>query len=542
MKVLSARDRWFLQERTSVITRAVGLNPPCYRSFLLYLAAISTVCGCQVALGSEPILFTWQQPTLWRELPSRTPLVQLELLTRDRLTGELLRLDEQTTELRIAHGVRLQFPTSSLLGLQQLTAWDVIDFRGAARSASAEHWPTAPAAGRWSGWLSLSAQSDTAQLVRWQLGNWFCQLTPHTVQWETAGRVRELPWSFSILPGQSLRFELTWQPGRVQLVGNGHLLFDEPRPLSDELETVGLNVTPGPAVHLTSMTVSRPAQVVYPPGRPLVHPILGLSDGQELTADKIKLQDGELALLVDQVSLNLPWSAWKSLTWPIAAAPRPGREVSGWLVELELQPLRESPGEPPDRLCGALVAMDALGCRLAHGQLGEIPLSWSAICQLRLRGWGTATPLRAGPVHLGDEVRMDLRSPTPAGTRLAGAFIAPRSLFGSAWLEFAQSDLEPAGADTPRASPFLAELRSGQLATRLALNGRDLGPLNRHMTWKARPEQPQQVLVPLPPGLLRHRNHWKLTQSPATPSGGYDDWELWNPTVIQIWLGIGSSE
>ena len=535
MKVLSARDRWFFQERTSVLTRAVGLNPPGYRSFLLYLAAISTVCGCQVALGSEPILFTWRQPTVWRELPSRTPLVQLELITRDQLTGELLRLDDQTTELRIAHGVRLQFPTESLLGLQQLTAWDVIDFRPAASSASAEHWPTAPAAGRWSGWLSLTDQSDTAPLVRWQLGNWSCQLTSQAVQVATAGQVRELPWLSSRRPDQSLKFELTWQPGRVQLVGNGHLLVDEPRPLSDELETVGLHVTPGPVVHLTSMTMSRPAQVVYPPGRPLKHPILGLSDGQELTPDKVKLRDGELVLLADPVSLNMPWSAWKSLAWPVAAVPRTGRAVSGWLVELELQPLRESPGEPPDRLCGSLVAMDASGCRLAHSQLGEIPLHWREIRHLQLRGWGTAIPLRTGPVHLGDEVRIDLRSPIPAGTSLTGAFIAPRGFFGSAWLEFAQSDLEPAGADTPQASPFLAVLRSGQLATRLAFNGRDLGPLNRHITWKARPEQPQQVLVPLPPGLLRQRNHWKLTQSPNAGSGGYDDWELWNPTVIQAW-------
>ncbi|WLD13140.1 hypothetical protein [Planctellipticum variicoloris] len=464
---------------------------------------------------------TLRQTTLWRELPIRGPLVQLELLNRDCLSGELRRLTDESIEFRTISGSTVQFPRAALLGLQQSAEWDVLEFRrgSCGTSTSPCEFAATPREGRLSGWLQLGAES-VDELCSISLGQW---------SFRVRSNVRRITSVDRRLPQ---RLTLDWRGGRVRLFLAGQLICEDRAPFDAD----PVVVTPGDGVDFQDAILARPRNHPVTKSHPLALPLVGLADGEELAAEHVQIVDGELELESDGAATRWPWSEWKSIAWPAPRDNIPAHPVSGWLVELELQPLAESPGETLDRLTGAITRADGTGLWLAHPLLGRLPIAWSAVRRITLRGWGTATPLRLGPVHLGDEIRLDLRSPTPIGHRLAGHFPAPKFWNGRLWIELDHSELEPAGAETPPGSPFLAELRAGGLLTDLSINQQPLAPLNSRIRWKADVARPERLTIPLPRSLLQRRdNSWELREHPRNAAGGYDDWELWNLILYETW-------
>lgn len=491
----------------------------------LALGGVAEVRADEPSVGGRwtwgPGAATWRQTTLWRELPIRGPLVQLEFLNRDRLSGELRRLTDLSLEFRTSGGSTVQFPRAALLGLQQSEQWDVIEFRrgSCGTSTSPCEFAAPPREGRLSGWLQLGAESDD-ELCRISLGQRSFRVLKDALRSSNASR----------RPPQ--RVLLDWRGGRVRLFLAGQLIADNRVPADIE----AIVITPGAGVVFQDAVLTRPCTSPVTESRPQELPLVGLADQGELAAAHVRILDGDLELESDGAAIRWPWSEWKSIAWPAPKDNIPAHPVSGWLVELELQPLTESPGETPDRLTGAITCADETGLWLAHPLLGHLPMAWSAVRRLTLRGWGTATPLRLGPVHLGDEIRLDFRSPTPVGHRLAGNFLAPKFWNGRLRIELDHSDLEPGGAETPPGSPLLAELRAGGLLTDLNINQQPLAPLNSRIRWKSNVARPERITIPLPRSLLQPgANSWELSEHPRNAAGGYDDWELWNLILYETW-------
>lgn len=491
----------------------------------LALGCLAEVRAGEPSVGGRwtwgPGAATWRQTTLWRELPIRGPLVQLEFLNRDRLSGGLRRLTDLSLEFRTTGGSSVQFPRAALLGLRQSAEWDVMEFRrgSCGTSTSPCDFAAPPREGRLSGWLQLGAESDD-ELCSISLGQWSFLVLKNALRSSNASR------------RTPQRVLLDWRGGRVRLFLAGQLIADNRAPADIE----AIVITPGAGVFFQDAVLARSRTSPVTESRPLDLPLVGLADQGELAAEHMQIVDGELELESDGAATSWPWSEWKSIAWPAPKDNIPAHSVSGWLVELELQPLAEYPGESPDRLTGAITRADETGFWLAHPLLGHLPIAWSAVRRLTLRGWGTATPLKLGPVHLGDEIRLDLRSPTPVGHRLAGDFPASKCWNGRLWIEFDHVDLEPAGPDTPPGSPFLAELRAGRLVTQLNINQKPLVALNTRIRWKTDAAHPERLTIPLPRSLLQPGdNTWELREHPRNAAGGYDDWELWNLILYEMW-------
>lgn len=491
----------------------------------LALCSLAAVRADEPPVGSRwtwgPGASTLRQTVRWRGLPLHGPLVQLELMNRDRLSGELRGLTDESVEFRTTGGGTVQFSRTALLGLQQSAEWDIVEFRPASCGSGTSpcEFAAPPPEGRLTGWLDADVESVDV-LCEVALGPWSHRFGNKILRNQT-------------MPHRTpQRVLLEWRGGRVRLFLAGRLIADGRAPAH-----IGpLVVTPGKGVVFQDAALTRPRTSPIAVSRPLALPLVRLVDGGELAAEHMRLVDGELELESEGAATRWQWSEWKSINWPAARQGVPARPVSGWLVELELQPLAEHPGGTPDRLTGAITRADETGLWLAHPLLGHLPMAWSAIRQLTLRGWGRATPLQLGPVHLGDEIRLDLRSPTPVGHRLAGDFPASKCWNGRLWIEFDHVDLEPAGPDTPPGSPFLAELRAGRLVTQLNLNQQRLATLNTRIRWKADVTRPERLTIPLPRSLLQPGdNTWELREHPRDAAGGYDDWELWNLILYETW-------
>jgi hypothetical protein len=443
------------------------------------------------------------------------------LLNRDRLSGELRSLTDSSVEFRTIGGSILQFSRAALLSLRQSAEWDVVGFRpGPCGSGTSPcKFASPPSEGRLIGWLQADVESRDVH-CEVALGPWSHRFRHNVLQNQST-------------PHRTLqRVLVEWRGGRVRLYLAGQLIAD------DRASTVieAIVVTPGEGVVFQDAVLTRPRTNPIAVTRPLELPLVGLVDGGELAAEHVRLADGELELESDSAATRWQWSEWKSIGWPVPRQNVPARPVSGWLVELEMQPLAEHPGETPDRLTGAITRADETGLWLAHPLLGHLPIAWSAIRQLTLRGWGRATPLRLGPVHLGDEIRLDLRSPIPIGHRLNGLVSHEDSWKGRARLELDHVDLEPSGPETPPGSPFLAELHAGRLVTQLNMNQQRLATLNTRIRWKADVTRPARLTIPLPRSLLQPGdNSWELREHPRNAAGGYDDCELWNLILYETW-------
>lgn len=167
-----------------------------------------------------------------------------------------------------------------------------------------------------------------------------------------------------------------------------------------------------------------------------------------------------------------------------------------------------------------------------HPLLGEISIGWNQVARIESHFFGCTLMLDARLLHLGDAIREDFRRPTPDGTQWSTEFDLPGPLPPDmdVWLSVDVVDLEPAGPGTPLASPFLKELRSGQLVTRIQVNQISAGDLNRWIHFRSTPRHPERVRCRLPVAALNTgRNKISLSQLPRKDSqSGFDNCELSN--------------
>lgn len=261
---------------------------------------------------------------------------------------------------------------------------------------------------------------------------------------------------------------------------------------------------------------------------------LALTDGEEWFGRISQVTTGNVVLSDS--------SGERVITWPhmtgfgLCQADKP---VTGPLLPIGLsaviqwQSHLDRPRQVADRITATIVHFDRQFVIVTHPWLGRFAIPWSQIARIEPQFFGQSLTLDARRRHLGDAIREDFQRQMPDGTEWAvKVHIPPETKLTDtlAWLSLDAVDLEPAGLQTPPASPFLRELRAGQLLTRISINNQPAGELNRWIQYRATPDRPERIRCLLPKGLLRNgENIIRLHQIPLKTAGTrFDNCELSN--------------
>ena len=229
---------------------------------------------------------------------------------------------------------------------------------------------------------------------------------------------------------------------------------------------------------------------------------------------------------------TVPWSRVAAVAFRSADRPLsgPASPLTGLVARIEWQPFADRTQLLADRVTATIVATDHDGLFVSHPFLGEFPLSWRDVSRIEPLFFGQDLVLDARRVHLGDSIRADFRRPLPDGTEWRSEFVLAINLPGDVWLSLHVADLEPSGLETPPGSEYLKQLRAGRLLTEVIVNNQPVGDLNRHLRFRASPDQPERLRCRLPRDVLRAgANTIRLLQRPLTENGSdYDDCELFD--------------
>lgn len=230
--------------------------------------------------------------------------------------------------------------------------------------------------------------------------------------------------------------------------------------------------------------------------------LIRLAEGDELFGE-IVAADPHRAKLSGRFGLrSFRWTEIRGIEFAAGGGP-PGDPVTGLIATVELAPVLGAGEADGDSLVVALQSISESELTAVHPSLGElrIPLRW--IERIVPRFAGTLQLVDAARHHLGDEIREDFRAKLAEGPRLEWTVSLDAAPKGKTYLSLQVADLEPGfGATTKDGGPR-AELAAGFLRTELFVNGRRIDDLNRHVSARAIPANPQRLRIALPPGLLK---------------------------------------
>ena len=208
--------------------------------------------------------------------------------------------------------------------------------------------------------------------------------------------------------------------------------------------------------------------------------------------------DGErLRLKVDDREVSLPWSEVSGVYFRRDA--RQGVPVEGLLARLEW---RAAAGGDPgdlDMAEGALTAVSEAGLVLATPYAGRLTLPRDRRRWVRVQGNGRRIVIDPTAHHLGDQISSTppmLDPPRPEGgvlertVDLESVPAWPASLV----LDVVQVVGEANGL------PFADRVQKGELLTNVAINGKPIDYLNRHISSKN--ETPERIRLPIQAGVL----------------------------------------
>lgn len=209
---------------------------------------------------------------------------------------------------------------------------------------------------------------------------------------------------------------------------------------------------------------------------------------------------------------------------------------SGLWARIDFQPSLDRPRQSGDHLEATITDINRDFLTVTHPWLGEFAIGWSQIARIEPRSFGRRLVVDGRRMHLGDTIRDDFQRPFPDATEWVSSIDAthePISSDTEVWLLLDLAEVEPASLETPPASPFLKDLRSGKLLTEVIVNEHSLGSLNAHVRFRSPPDQPQRIRIRVP------RSSWnqgpnviKLHQIPLKDAGTvFDNCELSNLNI-----------
>ena len=155
---------------------------------------------------------------------------------------------------------------------------------------------------------------------------------------------------------------------------------------------------------------------------------------------------------------------------------------------------------------------------------------WSEVSRIDPLFFGQTVVADARRFHLGDSIRADFHQQLPNGTTLAGTCDLVTIPTGQPWFSLDVAEIEAAGPDAPPGSPFLAELRAGNLLTEVFVNEQRIGNLNEQLRFKPSLQNPDRIRLAIPRTLLRQgKNTFELRQLPLNKEGReFDEGEIGN--------------
>ncbi len=521
---------------------------------------------------------------------SLLPLKQITLLGGDRVTAEILRWQEAEVELRLLNGQKMIVPRDTIADVQtppgeREVCYESFDPRPASVAATPENVnrPIIDVA-----WIEALDSTDSRNglnigkampplayefpqpLPASRVQLWFCvsHLAAQAAASDpaTPGTSLSINFDFATAPAAQLSVRATTKEASVSSTGiadasitrqsvalssGWHCLTallhaDRSLFVVDEslLWSATRSLGPLGAVRFTGqgstwiddLQVSRfDAATNERPIRPSMQDdCLALTDGEEWFGRISQVAAANVVLSDSSGERVITWPHMTGFGLRQADQPVTGPLLPiGLSAVIEWQSHLDRPQQLADRITATIVHIDRQFVIVAHPWLGRFAIPWSQIARIEPLFFGQSFTLDARRRHLGDAIRDDFQRQMPDGTEWTMKVqISPQTKLGDAqvWLSLDVVDLEPAGLQTPPASPFLRELRAGQLLTKISINNQPAGDLNRWIQYRATPDRPERIRCLLPKGQLRDGdNIIRLHQIPLKTAGTrFDNCELSN--------------
>ena len=219
--------------------------------------------------------------------------------------------------------------------------------------------------------------------------------------------------------------------------------------------------------------------------------------GDQIFGEIISADSDRVSMTVLGRPISLAWGQVSALYFRRVAAA--GMPVEGLLARVEW---RSGPGEEPESLDfveGAVTAVSDSEITVATPYSGVLSIPRELVRRLLVQSSGRRYVIDATAHHLGDEISMTaplLDPPEPEGPVLERSIELAQMPSGpwSVVLDMVQV----VGEDN---SEFSARVRNGELLTYVAVNGRRIDNVNRHIKTENK-NNPERVRIAIPVGLL----------------------------------------
>jgi hypothetical protein len=223
---------------------------------------------------------------------------------------------------------------------------------------------------------------------------------------------------------------------------------------------------------------------------------------------------------------RFPWSELRGVVFPPARSSA-SKRVEGLVAEIELAPVPGADTVPNDHLVVALRSLSQGELHAQHPALGELRIPVREINRIAPKFAGSLIVIDPAFHHLGDAIREDFHAQPAEGTRLEWKVRLEAVPKSRGFISLRAADLEPRGA-RPHEGPGHEASATGELSTELLVNGRRVADLNRFVSIRSIPANPQRLRISLPAGLLKAGdNVIRLAQRPERDdSGEFDDCEI----------------
>lgn len=249
-----------------------------------------------------------------------------------------------------------------------------------------------------------------------------------------------------------------------------------------------------------------------------------LATGDELFGAVLTSGPREVMLSGKSGQRRIPWSELNGIVFAAGGAPA-GAPVDGVIATIELAPILGADVGTNDRIVAALQQVSESELIAAHPCLGTVHIPLREVERIVPQFSGSLRLIDPAHHHLGNEIREDFSAKLAEGPRLERSFTLESVPKPGLHVSLLAADIEPALSQDER---FRRQLSAGHLRTELLVNGRRVTDLNKLVSWRSKPDNPQRLRIAVPAAFLKKgANILRLEQSPTMDDPQeFDDCEI----------------